>query len=96
MREHYLRRERPGESLFRALVLWSPDGRTLYYKTHDSRGHASFWAVSAAGGHPRLLVRFTDPDRQSNRSEFAMDGRRFFFAIENRQSDVFVADVVRK
>ena len=39
---------------------WSPDGRTLYYKAHDAQGRASFWAVNAAGGRPRVLVRFND------------------------------------
>jgi serine/threonine-protein kinase len=76
--------------------LWSPDGRTLYYKAHDAEGRASFWSVSAEGGAPRLLVRFSDPARQSRRKDFAMDERRFFFAIEDRESDVFVAEVLRK
>jgi len=75
-------------------VQWSPDGRTLYYKSHDEQGRASFWGVSAAGGRPRLLVRLSDPDRQSSRRDFATDGRRFYFAIEDRQSDVFVAELI--
>jgi eukaryotic-like serine/threonine-protein kinase len=75
---------------------WSPDGQTLYYKTHDAQGRASFWAVPAAGGTPRLLVRFPDPERQSSRKDFATDGKRFYFAIEDRQSDVWIADLERK
>jgi Tol biopolymer transport system component len=77
-------------------VEWGPDGRTLYFKSHDGRGRASFWSVPAAGGGPRLLARFTDPGRQSNRRDFATDGRRLYFAIEDRQSDVYVADLIRK
>jgi eukaryotic-like serine/threonine-protein kinase len=77
-------------------IVWAPDGRTIYYKAHDERGHASFWSVSAAGGRPRLLVTFPDPGRQSSRKDFATDGRRLFFAIEDRQSDVFWAEVVRR
>jgi serine/threonine-protein kinase len=77
-------------------VQWSRDGRTLYYKAHDDLGRASFWSVSAAGGRPRLLVRFSDPDRQSSRRDFAIDDRRFYFAIEDRQSDVFVAELISK
>ncbi len=76
--------------------LWSPDGRTLYFKAHDVQGRASFWSVSVEGGAPRMLVRFGDMGRQSARKDFAMDGRRFFFTIEDRQSDVFVAEVVQK
>jgi serine/threonine-protein kinase len=77
-------------------ALWSPDGRLFYYKTHDAQGRASIWAVNAAGGRPRLLVRFTDPDRPSRRPDFATDGKRLFFAIEDRQSDVFVAELLTR
>ena len=76
------------------LALWSPDGRTLYYKVHDQRGRTSFWAVSAQGGRPRLLVHFDDPLWQSSRNDFTTDGKRLFFAVEDRQSDVFVADLI--
>jgi TolB protein len=76
-------------------VRWSPDGRRVYYKTHDTEAHASLWAVSA-GGAPRLLVRFLNPDRQSSRADFAVDGRRLYFPIEDRQSDVFVAEMVSR
>ncbi len=75
--------------------LWSLDGRTLYYKAHDAEGRASFWSVGAEGGAPRLLVRFSDFS-QSRRKDFAMDGQRFFFAIEERQSDVFVAEMIQE
>jgi eukaryotic-like serine/threonine-protein kinase len=75
-------------------VEWSPDGRTVYYKAHDPEGRASFWSVSAAGGVPRLLVRFDDLSRPSNRRDFAVDAQRFYFTIEDRQSDVYVAEVM--
>ncbi len=75
-------------------MAWSRDGSTLYYKAHDALGRASFWAVSPAGGRPRLLVRFTDLARPSNRNDFAVDANRFYFAIDDRQSDVFVAELI--
>ncbi|HEU5261487.1 MAG TPA: protein kinase [Gemmatimonadales bacterium] len=75
---------------------WSPDGATLYFKAHDARGRASFWSVRATGGQPRLLVRFDDPTLQSGRKDFATEGKRFYFAVEDRQSDVFVAGLVRR
>jgi TolB protein len=77
-------------------VLWSPDGRTVYYKAHDAEGRTSFWAVRSTGGTPRLLIRFPNPDRQSGRTDFAVDRRRFYFAIEDRQSDVFVAEMIAR
>jgi Tol biopolymer transport system component len=75
------------------LAIFSADGRTLYFKSHDARGRASFWSLPAAGGRPRLLARFDDPTRASNRFDFASDGRRFYFTIEDRQSDVWIAEV---
>jgi hypothetical protein len=78
------------------MALCSRDGRTLYCKAHDREGHTSFWAVSAAGGQPRLLGRFDDPNWQSNRTWLATDGRRFYFAIEDRVSDVFVAEMTAR
>ena len=75
-------------------VMWDPDGRTIYYKAHDAEGRTAIWSVSAAGGTPRQLVRFPDPDRQSSRKDFATDGKRFYFAIEDRQSDVVVAELI--
>ncbi len=71
------------------LALWSPDGGTIYYKAFDVAGHSSLWSVASVGGIPRLLVRFDDPSRPSPRPEFATDGRRFFFTVGARQSDIW-------
>ena len=74
------------------VAIWGPDGRTIYFKSHDARSNASFWSVPSTGGTPRLLVRFDDPARPSYRSEWAMRGNRFYFLIQDRQSDVWVMD----
>ena len=65
----------------------------FYFKSHDAEGRASLWSVTA-GGRPRLLVRFPDLNRPSNRPDFAADGKRFYFTLEDRESDVFVAEVM--
>lgn len=78
------------------LAAFAANGRELYFKSHDASGRASFWSIPAAGGRPRLLVRFDDPTWSSNRFDFASDGRRFYFTIEDRQSDVWVAEVARR
>ena len=75
---------------------WAPDGRGLYFKSHDQTGQASIWYVSVGGGRPRLLVRFDDPERPSYRLNISTDGKRFFFTINDRQSDVWIADVSQK
>jgi serine/threonine-protein kinase len=76
-------------------VEWAVDG-VLYYKAHDAAGRASFWAVNSAGGRPRLLVRFENPAFQSYRRDFGTDGKRFYFPVDDRQSDVYVAELIGK
>ena len=73
---------------------WSEDGRTIYFKSHDARGEASIWAVPASGGTPRLLVRFGDPTRPSDRPEWTLRRGALYFSIEDRESDIWVMDVV--
>jgi Tol biopolymer transport system component len=77
-------------------AIWSPDGRTLYLKVHDEHDLTSFWSVSALGGKPRELVRFVDPEWQSVRNDFSTDGKRLFFDIEDRQADIFVAQLISR
>ena len=76
-------------------VVWSGDGRTLYLKSHDGLGRATFWSMSASGGRLRRLATLDDRTRPSNRPDFGTDGRRLYFAVQDRQSDVWIADVVR-
>jgi serine/threonine-protein kinase len=79
------------------LAIFADNGRDVYFKSHDRNTlHATFWSISAAGGRPRLLIRFGDPERASNRFDFATDGRRFYFTIEDRQSDVRIAELTRR
>ncbi len=78
------------------LAQWAPDGRTLYYKALDPDGKTSFWSIAAEGGTPRLLVRFDDPVRPSPRAEFATDGRRFYFTVSERESDIWQTELDQK
>jgi len=77
-------------------AIWSPDGRTLYLKAHDEHDLTSFWSVNAEGGRPRELLHFVDPEWQSVRNDFTTDGKRLFFDIEDRQSDIFVAQLISR
>ena len=71
------------------LAQWGPDGRSVYYKVLDAQGRASIWTIPAVGGTPRLLVRFDDPVRPSPRAEFATDGKRLYFTVAERESDIW-------
>jgi Tol biopolymer transport system component len=74
-------------------VIFSKDGRSLYFKSHDAAGHARFSVVPVAGGTPRVVVRFPDLARPSSRQGFAMSATRFYFPVEDRQSNVWIADL---
>ena len=77
-------------------AVWSPDGRMLYCKVHDARGLTSVWSVSVQGGRPRQLFRFDDPEWQSVRNDLATDGKRLFFDVQDRESDIFVAELISR
>jgi len=86
----------PGPNDPPAMALaWLGQG-VIAFKSLDGQGRAEFWSIPAAGGRPRLLVRFTDPMRPSNRPDFDTDGKRFYFPVEDRQSDVWVAEIIKK
>ena len=75
-------------------VRLSEDGRTLYFKSHDAAHRAALWSMPFGGGKPAMLVRFTDPMRGSNRADFAVGAGHFFFTLEERQADIWVADAI--
>jgi len=74
-------------------VLWV--GGLIYFESHDARGNASIWAEPAAGGAPRLLVRFDPVLHTSYRVNFAVGNGRFYFPSDDRQSDIWVMEVGR-
>jgi eukaryotic-like serine/threonine-protein kinase len=71
---------------------WSADSRTLYFKSVDSKGNASFWSIPLSGGQPKLLIRFDDPLRPSYRPEWSIGAGRMYFEIQDNESDVWVME----
>lgn len=49
--------------------------------------------LSRGGGEPELLVHFEDPERPSIRSEWASDGKRFYFTLTEHEGDVWVMEL---
>lgn len=68
------------------------DSRSIVFISHDADGDASFWTVPVSGGRPRLVARL-DRAHPSYRSDFATDGKRLFFAVQDRQSDVSLVEL---
>jgi hypothetical protein len=100
---------RPGEPASRRLYARSgPDSprpervaldeqdTTVYFKAHDNLGRASFWSVPIGGGPATLLVRFDDLARPSRRWDFAVGGGQLYFTIDERRSNIWIADVTER
>jgi Tol biopolymer transport system component len=78
----------PSEQLRLGNAEWSRDGAQIFYKRYDGEGRTTFWSVPATGGTPRVVVRL-GREQRSHRPEFATDGRRFFFTVTERMSDIW-------
>jgi hypothetical protein len=73
---------------------WGPDSRTLFFRSRDLEGRTLFWSLSVAGGPPRLLARLDDLSHASYRTDYSTDGKRLYFAINDRQSDISVVELI--
>ena len=72
---------------------WSQDQSTLYFKTSYSGGAVEICSISVSTGEERTLVRFDDPRRVSLRGDFSGDDNRFYFTLDDRWSDVWLAEM---
>ena len=54
---------------------WSANGRELIFHGHDARGRAAMYSIPAAGGTPRLLALFEDPNLSALRGNWAFGAR---------------------
>ena len=79
--------EIPGETY------WSQDQSTLYFKMSSSGGVVEIRSISVSTGEERMLVRFDDPRRVSLRADFSGDDDRFYFTLDDRWSDVWLAEM---
>jgi Tol biopolymer transport system component len=82
----------PGDPQVRTLK-FSHDGSLLFLKGADAAAHNGVWSLRVSGGGPRLAIRFDDASRSSDRADFSVDATRFYFTVDDRQSDVWVADL---
>jgi hypothetical protein len=63
------------------------DGASFIAKGED-RVSAGFWRIPITGGAPQLILRLNDRWRTYPRPEFTTDGRRLFFMLTERESDI--------
>jgi hypothetical protein len=73
---------------------WSADGRVVFFLGWDPKDPSlGIWSVPAAGGLPRLMVRFDDPVRPWHQHGFKVRDNRFYFTVGDRQSDIWTTAV---
>ena len=74
---------------------WSADGRTIYFAGRDPRDRSvAIWRLPAAGGVPRPVMRFDDPNHRWPRPPASGSaGDRFYFNLGDQQSDLWMAEI---
>jgi serine/threonine-protein kinase len=74
---------------------WSADGQTIYFAGRDPRGGSiAIWRLPAAGGVPKPVVRFDDPNHRWGRATgLRLRGDRFYFNLGDQQSDLWMAEI---
>jgi Tol biopolymer transport system component len=75
---------------------WSADSRSIYFRAFDADDAEGLYQVDLAGGRPRLLIRFDDPTRTVFLGAIPHDGKRFYFAAGELESDIYLMDLVTK
>jgi hypothetical protein len=75
-------------------VRWSDDGREVYYSGTSTDGVFHIYQIPAGGGPRREAARSEGPTYQSFRFVFAVQGGTLYFALADRQSDIWQADVL--
>jgi Tol biopolymer transport system component len=70
--------------------IWSSDGHTLYYREAPELG---IWKISISGGEPELLVQFDDPAPRAFLSNWASDGKGFYFTLTEHEGDIWVMEL---
>ena len=71
---------------------WSRDGRTIYCRAVDSAGAIGLYAIPAAGGDPRLVVRFDDPTKNVWMIYSLGDGEAYL-SLGEYESDIYAMDL---
>ena len=74
---------------------WSGDGRAIYFVGRNPRDQSvAVWRLPAAGGAPRPVARFDDPNHRWHRaSGLRVRADRFYFNLGDQQSDLWMAEI---
>jgi Tol biopolymer transport system component len=74
-------------------VIWSSDGRDIYYRKREADGRLTLLALPVNGKAPVTLVRQRDATKSSARADWTTDGRRFFFTLHRYEGDIWTVEI---
>jgi Tol biopolymer transport system component len=77
-------------------IVWTLDPSTIWFIGSNSRGRGGIWSVPASGGSPRLRVVLDDDAGRHHGPTFGTDGRKFYFTLDERFSNVRWAELVNR
>jgi Tol biopolymer transport system component len=88
-------RQSPSDPTLRRYPRFAPDRRRLFFQgmVRTTRPAYGIWEVSMGRGTAHEVVRFDDPNRLPLWSAFDTDGTRLYFTLDERQSDVWIANL---
>lgn len=76
---------------------YSRDGRTIYVWGNHRDGRVGVWAIPAAGGPPRLVIRWDDPTLTvpglTNPLRPDVGPDRIYLTVSQYDSDIWVANL---
>ncbi|MEO5590571.1 MAG: BTAD domain-containing putative transcriptional regulator, partial [Gemmatimonadaceae bacterium] len=91
----YVRRPHSTDPIVSNLV-WNLGPGTIWFIGSNESGHGGIWSVSARGGTLRLRVDLDDPSGRLHGPSLASDGKKFFFTIDERFSNMRWAELNRR
>jgi Tol biopolymer transport system component/tRNA A-37 threonylcarbamoyl transferase component Bud32 len=75
------------------IVIWSQDGRSVYYRPREPDGRLTLLALPIDGKAPSTLVRQQDASKAGARSDWTTDGRRLFYTIQRHEGDIWTVEI---
>jgi Tol biopolymer transport system component len=75
-------------------LAWDAGRRDIWFLGHDGTGRGGIWSVPIDGGRPRLVVDLRDEMGRVNGPTLTSDGRRLYFTLDERFSNVRWAELV--
>jgi serine/threonine-protein kinase len=77
-------------------IWYGSDSRRVFLPIRERDGSSSIWQLPLHGNPEMRLVHLTDPGRQFYRAAISADAKNFYFALGDRQSDIWTMELKKK